>query len=444
MQEFPGKSRSSISLDDKFSMVTPAEIPRIVLHVTEGPQSGERFQFTDHQTCIIGRSRDAHIRLSDNRQFSRFHCRLEVNPPSVLIVDLGSTNGTKVNGKRVETATLKDGDIVTVGDTAFTVLVAMPELKQQRSAGTQIHEKDLAPASTVINDRFFSADDNLTSEPLPEIPGFLIESELGQGAMGAVFCARRRSTNEKVAIKIMKPLVKAGRKAVEKFRREACIGLRLQHKRIVKFIDFNFTEEGLPYLVMEYVEAFNLREYLDTLEFQERIRVSAGIVVRTLEGLQFAHSQEIVHRDVKPTNILVYHTGRKLQVKLADFGLAKNYVDAGFSNCSASNEICGTLAYMPPEQIMNCRYAKPTCDIYATGVCLYFLISNRLPYEATQTATQISLILNKPPTPITEYISDLPGDLVGILSKALSRAPGDRYRSAEALRNALLPFARRR
>ena len=444
MQEFPGKSGSSISLDDKFSMVTPAEIPRIVLHVTAGPQSGERFEFTDHQTCIIGRSRDAHIRLSDNRQFSRFHCRLEINPPSVVIVDLGSTNGTKVNGKRVETATLKDGDIVTVGDTAFTVLVAMPELKQQRSSGTLIHEKDLTTASTVIHDRFFSADDNLTNEPLPEIPGFLIESELGQGAMGTVFRARRRSTNEKVAIKIMKPLVKASRKAVEKFRREACIGLRLQHKRIVKFIDFNLTEGGLPYLVMEYVEAFNLREYLNTLEFQERIRVSAGIVVRTLEGLQFAHAQEIVHRDVKPTNILVYHTGRKLQVKLADFGLAKNYVDSGFSDCSASNEICGTLAYMPPEQIMNCRYAKPTCDIYATGVCLYLLISNRLPYEATQTAAQISLILNKPPTPITEYVPELPGDLVGILSKALSREPGDRHHSAEALRKVLFPFARRR
>jgi hypothetical protein len=445
MQEFPGKSGKLISSDDKFSMVTPAETPRIELHVTAGPQSGERFQFTDHQTCIIGRSREANIRLSDNRQFSRFHCRLEVNPPSVLIVDLGSTNGTKVNGKRVETASLRDGDIVTVGDTAFTVLVAMPQIKQpERSAGPLILEKHLAPTSPAINDRFFSADDELTSEPLPEIPGFLIESELGQGAMGTVFCARRRSTNEKVAIKVMKPLVMAGRKAVEKFRREASIGLRLQHKRIVKFIDFGFTERGLPYLVMEYIQTFNLQEYLDTLEFQERLRVSVGIIVRTLEGLQFAHAQEIVHRDVKPTNVLVYHTGRKLQVKLADFGLAKNYIDAGFSNCSASNEICGTLAYMPPEQIINCRYAKPPCDIYATGVCLYFLISNRLPYESTQTAAQISLILNKPPTPITEYMPELPSDLVDIISKALSREPGERYRSAEALRKVLLPFAIRR
>ena len=241
----------------------------------------------------------------------------------------------------------------------------------------------------------------------------------------------------------MKPVVVTSRKAVEKFRREACIGLRLQHKRIVRFIDFGVTEGDLPYLVMEYVDAFNIREYLNSLELAERVRVAVGIVVRTLEGLQFAHSQKIVHRDVKLTNILIYRSDRKLQVKLADFGLAKNYINAGFSNCSASNEICGTLAYMPPEHIMNCRYAKPPCDIYAAGVCLYHLISNRLPYEAPQVSMQISLILNQPPTPITDHMSELPDALVGIIHKALLREPGDRYHSAEGFRKALLPFSKR-
>jgi serine/threonine protein kinase len=424
-------------------MAIPAEVPRVVLHVTEGPQSGERFEFTDHQTCIVGRSREAHIRLSDNRQFSRFHCRLEVKPPSIVVVDLGSTNGTRVNGKRIETASLSDGDIVTVGDTAFSVSVAMPEGYLHTSARCSIGNGSLQHSTPAANDRFFSADDNLTSSLLPEIPGYVIERELGHGAMGAVYSARLRSTNELVAIKVMKPLIVTNRKAVEKFRREACIGLRLQHKRIVRFIDFGVTEGDLPYLVMEYVDAFNIREYLNSLEPAERVRVAVGIVVRTLEGLQFAHSQKIVHRDVKPTNILVYRSGQKLQVKLADFGLAKNFVNAGFSNCSASDEICGTLAYMPPEQIVNCRYAKPPCDIYAAGVCLYHLISNHLPYEATQVATQISLILNQSPTPITDYVYDLPDTLVGNIHKALSRELGERHHSAEAFRRALLPFSRR-
>ena len=108
-------------------MATLEEIPKVVLHVTAGPQSGEVFEFTDHQTCIIGRSREAHIRLSENLQFSRFHCRLEVKPPSAIVVDLRSTNGTRVNGKRVETASLNDGDVVKVGDTAFAVSIAIPK-----------------------------------------------------------------------------------------------------------------------------------------------------------------------------------------------------------------------------------------------------------------------------------------------------------------------------
>ena len=282
-------------------MATLEEIPKVVLHVTEGPQSGERFEFTDHQTCIIGRSPEAQIRLSENRQFSRFHCRLEIKPPSVVVVDLRSTNGTRVNGKRVETASLNDGDIVNVGDTAFTVSVETPKEKCSLPAETSLVNRRLEPTNFAANDGFFSADDNPASSPLPEIPGYVIERELGQGAMGAVYSARLRSTNELVAIKVMKPVVVTSRKAVEKFRREACIGLRLQHKRIVRFIDFGVTEGDLPYLVMEYVDAFNIREYLNSLELAERVRVAVGIVVRTLEGLQFAHSQKIVHRDVKLT-----------------------------------------------------------------------------------------------------------------------------------------------
>ena len=147
---------------------------------------------------------------------------------------------------------------------------------------------------------------------------------------------------------------------------------------------------------------------------------------------------------MKPTNLLAFRSGSRLQLKLADFGLAKNYIDAGFSNCSTNNEICGTLAFMSPEQIMNCRYAKPPCDIYAAGVCLYYLISDRLPYEADQTAAQMALILNQPPASITQYVSELPAELAEIISKALSREPSDRHRSAETLRRSLLPYTKRR
>lgn len=408
----------------------------IVLQVLAGPQAGQELRFTDHQTCIVGRSRKAHLQLSDSPQFSRFHCRLEVNPPHIAIIDLDSTNGTKVNGHRIKLASLVDGDVVTVGDTKFKVTIIRPITESSVAVVPQTILKTPGSAHDSVHEAFCAGD-------FANIPGFTLERELGHGSMGSVVLARRRATNEHVAVKIMLPLIMSDPKVVERFRREASIVLRLQHKRIVRCMDFNLTADNVPYLVMEYVNEIKLLEFLKPMSLLDRIRVASGVIVRVLEGLHYAHTQEIVHRDVKPTNLLAYMSGRKLRVKLADFGLAKNYVDAGFSNCSASNEISGTLAYMPPEQIMNCRYAKPPCDIYAAGVCLYYLISERLPYEATSAAAQISLILNSPPAPITDYISELPAGLAVILGRALSREPEDRYNSAEAMRQALLPFARR-
>jgi len=356
---------------------------------------------------------------------------LEINPPEVAVVDLGSTNGTLVNGQRIGTAVLATGDEVTAGDTKFTVTI---QHGPESSSG--IHD---ATVIGVAADRH--NDHDSMDEPVLQIPGYTIERQIGYGSMGVVYVARRNATNEKVAIKIVRPLVCTHKKAVEKFRREAAIVLRLQHKRIVKSLDFRLTEDLLPYLVMEYIDEVNFRELLAAAALSDRCRMAAGILVRVLEGLEYAHKLEIVHRDVKPTNLLVYKAGRKLQVKLADFGLAKNFIDAGFSDCSTSNEICGTLAYMPPEQIIDCRHAKPACDIYAAGVCLYNMISGRLPYEADMASQQISMILNADPTPITEHVPDIPPAFLQILNRSMAADAANRYRTAGAMRKALLPLS---
>ena len=333
----------------------------VILTVTAGPSAGQELRFSDHQTCIVGRSRQAQLRLSPNPRFSRFHCRLEIRPPEAVIIDLGSTNGTKVNGKRVESASLKDGDKVTVGDVEFTVAV------QQHNSPAE------TPTVVPVRGIASPADLENSDDALPDIPGYVVERCLGHGSMGDVFLAHRVSNKAPVAIKLVRPLVATDRKIMERFQREASIILRLQHKRIVRSLDFRLGDGHCPYLVMEYINEVKPQPMLAKASISERCRMATGIIVRVLEGLQYAHEMEIVHRDLKPSNLLFYYSSSKLQVKIADFGLAKNYVDAGFSNCSSSNEICGTLAFMPPEQIVDCRHAKPGCDIYAAGVCLYNL-----------------------------------------------------------------------
>lgn len=411
---------------------SPAEQCSVILRVTRGPSKGQELVFTDHQTFVVGRADEAHLRLSTKREFSRFHSRLEINPPQVTIVDLGSTNGTKVNGRRVETARLETGDEVTLGDTRFNVTVMQPV-------------EESPPTEAYITSPFTpqNTGNESPSQNLPKLPGYSIESHLGQGSMGAVYSARRNATGEKVAVKIVRPMMAADPQALVRFRRESAIVLRLQHKRIVRSIDFGETQDYLPFLVMEYIEQVDLPALLRETSVRNRCRIAAGLMVRVLEGLQYAHDMEIVHRDIKPANLLIYRAGRKLQVKVADFGLAKNFVDAGFSNCSASNEICGTLAYMPPEQIINCRYAKPGCDIYAAGVCLYNMISGRLPYESPTAAEQISMILNGAPVPLAERVPEAPEGLFQIVAKAIAGESDARYASAEEMRKELLPFTRR-
>lgn len=395
--------------------------------MTQGPSSGQELVFTGHQTCLVGRSKEAHLRLSSDRQFSRFHCRLEINPPRVAIIDLGSTNGTLVNGEPVTSADLSSHDEVSVGDTKFTVLVEPAEQEFEQ---------------TVIMSKHGS--DQCSDMEVPQVPGYVVERLVGHGSMGAVYEARRVATNERVAIKIVRPVVAVDQRAIDRFRREAAIILRLQHKRIVRSLDFRMTDDHLPYIVMEYIDEVDLKETLAAYPLATRCRIACGIMSRVLEGLHYAHRMEVVHRDLKPSNLLVYRAGRKLQVKLADFGLAKNFIDAGFSECSTSDEICGTLAYMPPEQIVNCRLAKPACDIYAAGVCLYNLISDQLPYQANTVAEQISLILNSQPRALDDYVPDLPAELTEIINKALARAPSRRFRTASEMRKALIPHSKRR
>lgn len=414
----------------------PAEttgIPVVTLTVTEGPHAGKVLRFTGHQTCIVGRASDAHLRLSPNREFSRYHCRLEINPPKLTVVDLGSTNGTIVNGRRVQVAELACGDVVSVGDASFEVHVLKAPGDRKYTEKTEDGESNgrSAPHGSVADDA-------------PRIAGYVLDEVLGQGSMGTVYHARRIATNESCAIKIIPQLDAFDRRAVARFRREASIVLRLQHRRIVRTFDFSVSDDGVPFLVMEYIQQVDFQDLLRNSSLANRIRMAASVIVRVLEGLQYAHEREIVHRDVKPANLLVFQEGRKLQVKLADFGLAKNFIDAGFSDLSTSNEVCGTLAYMPPEQVVDCRYAKPPCDIYASGVCLYRMLSGRLPYESEKVSDQIALILNEPPTPLAQHVPDLPEPLVDVVHRALARDARDRFNSATRMRECLLPFSQRR
>lgn len=400
----------------------------VTFQIVAGAHQGERRVCNAHETFVVGRGVDATWQITKDPYFSRYQFRIETHPPECRLIDLESLNGTLVNGSRVREVDLKNGDHIQCGETVFEVSI-VDQRTQQADQTLELPPSRPAPGSAR----------GPTSSAPGRIADFDIQRELGRGAMGVVYHARQRATGRDVAVKLIEPEVAARPEAVQLFLREAHILSQLRHPRIVDYVSLGL-HDGQMYIAMEYLPAINVRKLLDSQSRPRQLRLACGLACYMLEALQHAHEKDIVHRDVKPTNVLVYKVDKKVQLKLADFGLAKNYLNAGFSSVSRENEVRGTLAYMAPEQLINCRYAKPACDIYAVGACLYWFLSGTLPIDVQAGVNRVARLLNATPVPLAERCRDVPLDLAAQVDRALARDPGDRFSSAEHMRKNLLRF----
>jgi serine/threonine-protein kinase len=162
-----------------------------------------------------------------------------------------------------------------------------------------------------------------------------------------------------------------------------------------------------------------------------------------LDGLAYAHARRFVHRDIKPSNLLVTVRDGDEVSKLADFGLARVYQSSRLSGLTMTGDVQGTPAFMPPEQITRYRDVLPTSDIYSVGATLYYLLTRRHVYDfPKRVELRILKILEENPVPIRSRRPDLPESLAAIIDRCLAREPDDRFASAQALRDSLLPFLR--
>lgn len=426
---------------------------RVTLRVIAGPQTGRVFTFDQHETFSIGRSEEAQFCLPQDRFFSRNHCILEIAPPQIFIRDLGSTNGTFVNGVRVDTAFLKGGDRIQGGETVLEVEVTtehpstgatpqstIPSLVNvacMRCGAAQSMEASRPDAR--LSYLCDECRELLKKNPQP-IPNYQMIRVLGQGGMGSVMLAVSEKEGRAVAVKTLLPEVAVSEQSVQRFLREIEVSASLQHPHIVSYVDHG-THNKIIYLVSEYVQGMDAhklaKERGGRLPYPEVVR----IIEQTLSALEFAHSNGFIHRDIKEQNILVDGKFPDFTCKLTDFGLAKSYRQTGMSGVTMVGDVAGTIAYMPPEQIRDFKDVQPPSDIYAAGMTAYSLLVGSHALDISPNAgisETVKAIFEKPMIPLLSRAQDVPPKVAGVIETAIAKDIAVRWRSAGEMREALL------
>ncbi len=250
---------------------------------------------------------------------------------------------------------------------------------------------------------------------------YRLTEQIGMGGMAIVYRAIDLRTGHNVAVKVLRPEYNEDSEFISRFQREAEAASKMTHHNIVNLLDVGMDGEN-RYLVMEYVQGKTLKTVI-----QERGKLSptlAGqIAIRILSALEHAHRNGIVHRDIKPQNILVHADGH---IKVADFGIARI---ANSSTLTKGDNVMGSVHYFSPEQAKG-EGANATSDIYSTGVVLYEMLTGRVPYDGDNPVAVAMQHLHATPVPIQNLAPDVPPALVRVCMKAMEKNPANRYQTA--------------
>ena len=256
------------------------------------------------------------------------------------------------------------------------------------------------------------------------ISHYRILEKLGAGGMGEVFLAQDTKLDRRVALKFLPVQLALDEELKARFKREARAAATLNHPNIITVYEVS-EHENTPFIAMEYVEGESLKDLIGKRELS--ICEVLDISLQISEGLAAAHEASIVHRDIKPQNILRGKDGR---VRICDFGLAKAKRDVTLTQAGST---LGTVAYMSPEQAQG-KEADHRSDIFSFGVVLYEMITGRLPFKGAHEAATIHSIVNDTPEPLARYKSDVPGELQRIVDKAMEKNREMRYQHYYDLR----------
>lgn len=471
---------------------------KIELRITKGQCAGHCKIIEKPERILIGREATCDIALTDPL-LSRQHCLVEITTNGIKVVDLKSRNGTYVNGQKIEETLVGFQDEVKLGRHVFQ-FVPIPEeaavvetlscsqcgiavtsqalqakralrhgqyifceecvnkgielpkpntgnIAKSRAATAAIGQmqRPVATAnSPTLNPNMPTIKETrnpaVAAQMAPtqgmkqpqNIGNYTVLSLLGEGGMGVVYKAEHIFLKTAVAIKVIKEELAMHSEIVERFLQEARLGISLEHKNILRIHDAG-KYESMYFIAMEFFEGEDVTGLIKKngpMSYDKLLPYAIQIA----DALDFAHRHKVIHRDVKPSNIMI---SKDMSIaKLADFGLAKAWQNAGAHQLTASGQTLGTLQYISPEQLEDSRNVTPQTDIFSLGGALCYALTGFPPFGEEPIGRVIQSILNSPPP----ALQDIPEDLEKIIHKAMEKKTASRYRNMGEFRDALAEF----
>ncbi|MBI5367458.1 MAG: protein kinase [Planctomycetes bacterium] len=452
---------------------------KVQLVITNGQLAGTVVPVGEGQSVTFGRSDMSDIVLPDGKA-SRLHCKVQNEAGACKVYDLNSSNGTFVNNNRIQTSSLEAGDELIVGETVLIYEVAGTDpssikprlgsnLKPAPSAdprtissprsptieeiespaagkgpgiavtappagpfmqahkfcakcGRVIPRKEVVDGKArEVDGKAFCAD---CADPyLGRVIGnYKILEKVGQGSMGIVFRAQHVTMERPAALKILFEYLTLNKNMVKRFLREARAGASLSHPGLVQLYDAG-EEEGIYYIAMEFVNGDNMA---DLLEKQGPLPLARGmdVAMQMAQVLDYAHKRQMVHRDIKPGNVILSHDGT---AKLIDMGTAKSLQESGLSELTKTGMGIGTINFMSPEQIFDAKNVDHRADEYSMGAMFYYMFTCRLPFQAKSPKEFLAKVSSEKIDSPKKYNPALPNELCKVIERMMARNAKDRY-----------------
>jgi serine/threonine-protein kinase len=378
------------------------------LEARSGPDAGTTFRYEGFGVVVFGRAGtpDRGGRRPKDPSVSREHLWIEVTREGVCAVAVHAGATLRVAGRAGESAALRDGDELRVGASDYRV---------------------------GVDDAEGAGDDERRVEPVVarrRLADFDLGAEIGRGSWGVVHEARDRETGSTVAVKVLRPDVRD--ETVRRyFAREIDIAAGLSHPNVVRTLAVG--EEGGPlFLAMERVDGPDLDRFVSRRGLLPARR-AAEVGIAVLRALAHAHAAGIVHRDVKPANVLVTERGGALEARVADFGLARRFRQAGATTLTGTGEARGTLQVAAPEALRDASRAGPAAVLCGVGASIYHALTGGPWYDVRGSSRPFEAILHGRLRPLREARADVPPDLAAAVERSLRLDPRDRPASAAAM-----------